>query len=146
MAAWPKTLRISIERVGEVLFCHGTPRNENEIFTRSTAEAGLRPIFADVGADIVVCGHTHMQFDRMVGATRVVNAGSVGMPFGDPGAYWLMLGPDVQLRHTKYNLAKAADRIRATPFPQAQEFADRDVLKPRSASEMLELFARVEVR
>ena len=56
-----------------------------------------------------------------------------------------MLGPDVQLRHTRYNLAEAADRIRATPFPQAQEFADRDVLKPRSASEMVELFAKVEV-
>ena len=35
-----------------------------------------------------------MQFDRMVGKTRVLNAGSVGMPFGEPGAYWLLLGAD----------------------------------------------------
>jgi hypothetical protein len=53
-----------------------------------------------------------MQFDRKIGATRVVNAGSVGMPFGEPGAYWLLLGPDVQLRHTDYDLTEAAQRIR----------------------------------
>lgn len=46
---------------------------------------------------------THMQFDRMIGKTRVVNAGSMGMPFGEPGADWLLLGPDVELRHTNYD-------------------------------------------
>src|SRR5208282_126446 len=55
------------------------------------------PSFEGLGVSVVVCGHTHMQFDRMVGTTRVVNAGSVGMPFGEPGADWLLLNPDVQL-------------------------------------------------
>ena len=91
-----------------MLFCHATPRNDNEIFTRLTPEEHLLPIFARLNADIVVLGHTHMQFDRMVGTVRVVNAGSVGMSFGEPGADWLLLGPDVQLRHTRYDLAKAA--------------------------------------
>ncbi len=72
---------------------------------------------------MVVCGHTNMQFDRRVGGIRVVNAGSVGMPFEEPGAYWLLLGPDVQLRHTKYDLAKAADRIRRTKYPHPEDFA-----------------------
>ena len=146
MASWPKTLRLSIDGLGDVLFCHGTPRNENEIFTRLTPEAVLRPLFDDLGVAVVVCGHTHMQFERTIGTTRVVNAGSVGMPWGDPGADWLVLGPDVRLRHTTYDLAGAAERIRATPFPQAQEFAERDVLHPRSAAEMLELLARAEVK
>jgi predicted phosphodiesterase len=44
-------------------------------------------VFEHVRAHVVVCGHTHMQFDRWVGDARVVNAGSVGMPFGEPGAY-----------------------------------------------------------
>lgn len=101
LTSWPKTLSLEIPRVGEVLFCHATPRNDTEMFTRLTPEAALLPVFAGVDAPVVVCGHTHMQFDRMVGKTRVVNAGSVGMPFGEPGAYWLLLGPDVQLRHTK---------------------------------------------
>jgi hypothetical protein len=86
-----------------------------------------------------------MQFDRMIGNTRVVNAGSVGMPFGDPGAYWLLLGPDVQLRHTHFDLAKAADRIRRTKHPQAQDFAERNILQPPSEKDTLNAFARVEL-
>jgi diadenosine tetraphosphatase ApaH/serine/threonine PP2A family protein phosphatase len=89
---------------------------------------------------VVVCGHTHMQFDRMIGTTRVVNAGSVGMPFGEPGAYWLLLGPDVELRHTSYDLKRAAERIRQTDYPQAEDFAARYVLQPPSEGEMLEVF------
>ena len=87
-----------------------------------------------------------MQFDRMVGRIRVVNAGSVGMPFGEPGADWLLLGPDVQLLHTRYDLTKAAERIRDTTYPQAQDFAARYVLQPPSEREMLEVFARAELR
>jgi hypothetical protein len=83
-----------------------------------------------------------MQFDRMVGRIRVVNAGSVGMPFGEPGTYSLLLGPDVQLRHTRYDLAKAAERIRASSYPQAEDFAAHNVLQPQSEKEMVEAFAR----
>src|SRR5207247_123625 len=82
----------------------------------------------------VVCGHSHMQFDLMVGNVRVVNAGSVGMPFGSTGAYWLLLGPDVQLRRTSYDLTKAAERIRKTAYPQADEFATPSVLQPPAAA------------
>lgn len=143
---WPGTLHLEIPGCGDVLFCHATPRNENECFTRSTPENRLLPVFAGVDAAIVVCGHTHMQFDRMVGKIRVVNAGSVGMPFGEPGADWLLLGPNVELRHTRYNLADAAERICATNYPQAQDFATRNVLQPPSAGEMSEVFARAELR
>ena len=143
-AGWPKTLRMRIPELGEVLFCHATPRNENEVFTRLTTEERLLPVFAELDVSMVVCGHTHMQFDRTVGRIRVVNAGSVGMPFGERGAYWLLLGPDVQLRHTPYDLTRAAERIRATSYPQASEFI-HDVLQPRSESETLALFSKAEL-
>jgi len=146
LRSWPKTLPFEIPGFGKVLFCHATPRNENECFTRSTPEDRLLPVFAGVDAAVVICGHTHMQFDRMVGRIRVVNAGSVGMPFGEPGADWLLLGPDVQLRHTRYHLADAAERIRATNYPQAEDFAMRNVLQPPSAGEMAEVFAGTELR
>jgi diadenosine tetraphosphatase ApaH/serine/threonine PP2A family protein phosphatase len=123
-----------------------TPRNEDECFTRLTPEDRLLPIFEGLNATVVVCGHTHMQFDRMIGETRVVNAGSVGMPFGEPGADWLLLGPDVQLRHTSYDLAKAAEGIRETDYPQAKDFAARYVLQPPSAEEMLAVFTNAESR
>jgi predicted phosphodiesterase len=146
LAGWPATLRVQIRGSIEVLFCHATPRNDTEIFTSLTAEDRLLPVFAGVNEPVVVCGHTHMQFDRAIGKIRVLNAGSVGMPFGEPGAYWLLIGPDVQLRHTAYDLARAAERIRATKYPQAQEFAARNVLEPPSEREMLEVFGRVEVK
>ncbi len=84
-----------------------------------------------------------MQFDRMVGITRVLNAGSVGSPYGEPGAYWLLLGPKIQLRHTSYDLAEAAKRIRATQYPQAEEFAE-NLLHPTPEEEMLKLLAEWE--
>jgi predicted phosphodiesterase len=146
MAGWPPTLRVRIPDLGEVLFCHATPRSDTEIFTRFTPEGSLLPIFASAGVPLVICGHTHMQFDRMIGNTRVVNAGSVGMPFGEPGAYWLLLGSDVQLRYTRYDLTGAAERILETKYPQAREFAVRNILQPPSEKEMLAVFTRAEVR
>jgi len=144
LASWPKTVTVDVAGLGEVLFCHATPRNENECFIRSTPEERLRTIFA--GLNMAVCGHTHMQFDRMIGNTRVVNAGSVGMPFGKPGADWLLLGPDIELRHTEYDLAKAAERIRATSYPQAEEFAVHSVQQPPTEDAMLVVFARAELK
>ncbi len=146
LAGWPSTLRMSIDRVGEVLFCHATPRNDVDVFTERTAEHRLLPVFGDAAADVVVCGHTHMQFDRKIGMTHVINAGSVGMPFGEPGAYWALIGPDVELRRTTYDLHAAADLIARTSYPLAQEFASRYVLQPPSAQEMLEIFSRGELK
>ncbi len=85
-----------------------------------------------------------MQFERRVGETRVVNAGSVGMPFGEPGADWLLLGPGVSLRHTPYDLEDAAARVRRTAYPQAEEFAT-GILKPPSEAAMIEAFSALEV-
>ena len=142
LAGWTKTLRLEIGGLGAVLFCHATPRDDNEIFTRLTPEECLLPIFEGLNAAMVVCGHTHMQFDRMIGNTRVVNAGSVGMPFGEAGADWLLLEPEVQLQHTSYDFAKAAERIRRTSYPQADVFAAKYVLQPPSQGQMLEVFTR----
>lgn len=143
---WPATCRMAIDGIGDVLFCHATPRSDTEVFTRLTPEDRLRPVFDLPGVQSVVCGHTHMQFDRMVGDIRVVNAGSVGMPFGRPGADWLLLGPGVELRHTQYDLVEAADRIRRTAYPQAEAFAAQSILHPPSAEKMLEAYSRVEFR
>lgn len=147
VASWPLTHRMTVPGVGRVLFCHATPRNEDECFTSLTPEERLLAIFNEPNVEIVICGHTHMQFDRIVGRTRVVNAGSVGMPFGTPGADWLLLGPgpEVQLRHTGYDLAAAASRIRATSFPGAEEHVARYVLDPPLAAEMLEVFTRASI-
>jgi putative phosphoesterase len=146
LAHWPLTCHTPIDGLGDVLFCHATPRNDTEIFTRLTPDHALLPIFATLGVALAVCGHTHMQFDRTVGTVRVVNAGSVGMPFGEPGAYWLLLGPEVQLQRTAYDLEEAAARIRATGYPNADEFAARNVLQPPAETEMLAMFGQAELK
>jgi putative phosphoesterase len=90
--------------VGDVLFCHATPRSDEEILTRDSADERWRDALFGVDAGLVVCGHTHVQFERRVGDVRLVNAGSIGMPYEDaPGAYWALLsGSDVELRRTGY--------------------------------------------
>jgi putative phosphoesterase len=126
LASFAEHLVVEVEGVGQVLFCHGSPRSDEEIVTAATTEGRLREILAGVDQDLVVCGHTHAQFDRCVGAKRVVNAGSVGMPYqGKPvGAFWLLLGADgVCLRRSDYDLDRAVERIRATGFPDAEDVA-----------------------
>ncbi|MBK9056111.1 MAG: metallophosphoesterase family protein [Chloroflexi bacterium] len=143
LANWPPTYQVEVEGIGEVLFCHATPRNDTDVFTRLTPEAPLLPIFADVRADLVVCGHTHMQFDRTIGQVRVVNAGSVGMPYGEPGACWLLLGPDIEFQRTRYHERNAAATIRATNYPQAEDFAAHNILQLPSEAEALDLFTHM---
>lgn len=148
IASWPQIRRIEISGLGEVLFCHATPESDTRIITRRTPEERLVPVFTGLGVGVstVVCGHTHMPFDRTIGTVRVVNAGSVGMPFGEPGADWLLLGPGIEPRRTRYDLVRAAERIRATPYPGAEEFAARNVLEPPSEREMLDRFEPTEAR
>ena len=87
-----------------VLYCHATPRNDVDIFTERTPEEQIAALFADVDADVVVCGHTHTQFERTIAGKRVVNSGSVGMPYEEePGAYWTL---DLGHRRTVYDGAE----------------------------------------
>jgi len=139
------TQQLEVDGIGDVRFCHATPRNDTEIFTRLSPEDRIRAMFAGVDSALAVCGHTHMQADRTVGSLRIVNAGSVGMPFADPGAYWLMLGPDVQLRRTSYDFDAAAARVRQTKFPGAESFAAQ-VITPPTEQTMLAGYARVDGR
>jgi predicted phosphodiesterase len=145
LASWPLTTTIDIDGLGTVLFCHATPRNETEIFTRVTPEERLAPVFAGVDAAVVVCGHTHMQFDRIVGGLRVVNAGSVGMPFGTTGADWLLLGPGIELRKTRYDVSAAAEQFRRTEYPMVEEMAVRYILNPPSEQELFAAWAPAEM-
>lgn len=145
LGGWPPTVTLAIEGLGDVLFCHGTPRHHNEIFTADTAEALLRPLFDPLGLPLVVCGHTHMPFDRLVGPTRVVNAGSIGMPFGEPGADWLLLGPTVDQQHTIYDLYAAAKQVRASGYIDAEAFAAQ-IFEPLPAAQMREAFRGAELR
>jgi putative phosphoesterase len=130
---------IDVDGLGPTRFCHGSPRSDRDRITVATPPEKVLPMLEGVEERVVVCGHTHAQFDRRVGEYRVVNAGSVGLPFGDQGAYWALFGPDVDLRRADYDYADAADRILAKPGPLAARFADR-VLAPPPASTAVERY------
>jgi putative phosphoesterase len=105
--------------IGDVLYCHASPRNDLDIFTERTPEERIAFLFAGLEVPTVVCGHTHMQYDRRVGGVRVVNAGSVGMPYEEePGAYWLL---DLVHRRTLYDGAE----LKASREEAVAEFTER---------------------
>ena len=96
-----------------------------------TPDERLRRLLNGVEERTVVCGHTHVQFDRTVDGTRVLNAGSVGAPYEvEPAAYWLELGREVRFRRTDYDVAAALDRILATGYPNIDPFLEYLVPDP----------------
>ena len=106
-------------QIGDVLYCHASPRNDVDIFTERTPEERISFLFANVDAPTVVCGHTHTQYERTVEGVRVVNAGSVGMPYEEvPGAYWLL---DLVHRRTTYEGAE----LKASREDAVAEFTER---------------------
>lgn len=105
-------LALRVDGLGAVRFCHGSPRADTELVTPGTAPRRFAELSADVPERIIVGGHTHLQFDHTVDGLRFVNPGSVGLPHheGAPGtAYWAILGPDVELRQTSYDVAEAIE-------------------------------------
>jgi putative phosphoesterase len=133
---------IDVDGLGATLFCHGSPRSDEEVLTFITPEHRWRPMLAGVEQRVVVCGHTHTQFDRSLGGVRVVNPGSVGMPYeGRPGAFWALLGTDVQLRRTDYDIRDAEAELRDGGWPGVDDFLSKSFLEPadpRAIAESLE--------
>jgi putative phosphoesterase len=141
VAGWPLTVELEIDGLGRVFFCHATPGSDEEILTRISPDADVAAALANVDAQVVVCGHTHIQFDRRVpGAPRFVNAGSVGSPYeGRRGAFWALLGPDVELLRTDYDTEAAAAAIQRTSSPSGAELAGW-LLEPPDPNKITEFF------
>ena len=140
LAEWPLTQRVEVDGVGRVLVCHAVPDDDMPIVTRLTPEAELAAAFEEADADLVVCGHTHIQFDRRAGGLRVVNAGSVGSPYeGRRGAFWCLLGRGVEHRRTEYDAEAAAAAIRDSGSPTASDQVDW-LLDPPDPDEISRFF------
>ena len=122
LASFEPTVSVEIDGLGPVLFCHGSPRSDEEKITRATPPDRLTGMLEGVAERVIVCGHTHQQFDLRAGEHRVLNAGSVGMPYeGAAAAFWLLLGPGAELRRTDYDVPAAVEELRATGMPGVDE-------------------------
>ncbi len=139
LAGLPQTVSL-----GGVLYCHGSPRDDDEILTRVSSDERFRAALEGVDERLVVGGHTHVQFERVIDGIRFVNAGSVGIPYeGKRGAFWALLdGDEVDLRHTPYAVDAAAAAIRTSGYPGADEIAGW-LLEPEDPDEVSAYFESV---
>ena len=147
LSSFERTVEVAVEGLGLVVCCHAGPDSDDvPIITPATPDEVIAEALASTKASLVVAGHTHMQFDRRVAGRRMVNAGSVGMPYAEqPGAYWALLGPEVDLRRTWYDFEMAAAAVRRTEYPERKDLAGR-IVRPPTAEEAITPFERMAGR
>lgn len=147
LSTFEPSVEVAVDGLGMVVCCHaGLESDELPIITPATPDAVIVEAVASAHGRLVVAGHTHMQFDRIVANGRMLNAGSVGKPYADqPGAYWVLLGPEVELRRTVYDLEAAAEAVRRTAIPERDEWA-ADVVRPPTAEEAITVFEKMAGR
>lgn len=140
VGCFPFSVVVTVDGLGPVRFCHGSPRSDHELITPGTPAARMADLSAEIAERVLVTGHTHIQFDRHVAGLRSVNPGSVGLPHheGAPGtAYWALLGPDVELRQTSFDVAEAA-AVGARLGDPAAELIERLLMVPPTPAEIIE--------
>jgi putative phosphoesterase len=138
LRTFPEQAVIEVEGLGAIRVCHGSPRGDTECVTVATPETRVHEFMAEVTERIVATAHTHVQFDRRVEDIRSLNPGSVGMPYeGRPGAFWALLGPDVELRSTAYDLATTVAAYRETDDPSREQMVEI-LEQPATPEELIE--------
>ena len=138
LATFEPTVSVEVDGLGATCFSHGSPRSDEECVTERTPPERVREFMAGVEADVVVTAHVHLQYDRVVDSVRLLSPGSVGLPNGDGGgAYWALLGPDVELRRTEYDVEAAMELMRATDDPIVETIVAL-MLEPPSRDEVLD--------
>jgi putative phosphoesterase len=138
LAGFEEQVVVEIHGLGPVRFCHGSPRSDDECVTPETPEERVREFSEGVDERVIVTGHVHIQFDREVARIRSVNSGSVGLPYeGKPGAYWALLGPDVELHCTEYDVEETIERYRQSGQPGVEQIVEM-MVEPPEPREVIE--------
>jgi putative phosphoesterase len=142
----PLSATLPIGALGQTMFCHATPRDDEEVVLVDSRLERWADVFSTLSETVstVVCGHTHMPFVRLVDRRLVVNPGSVGMPYGGAGAHWVLLDDTdgaVTTRVTRFDLDAACARVAAeSTYPAAREFADYFIRSRASDADVLRMF------
>ncbi|MEV6166187.1 metallophosphoesterase family protein [Streptomyces sp. NPDC052052] len=127
LGSLPQSVSLPVKGLGKVLFCHATPRDDEEVVLVDSRLDRWKEVFDGLDADVrtVVCGHTHMPFVRLAHGRLVINPGSIGMPYGRTGAHWAVLGPGVELRTTDFDIEAATTQLcQDSSYPEIVEWAD----------------------
>jgi predicted phosphodiesterase len=144
LAALPLTATLEVEGLGSVLFCHAIPGDDDVLVTAETPDEVLLRAAAGVEERTIVCGHTHMQYDRAVGGVRWINAGAVGMAYeGEVAAFWALLGPELEFRRTPFDVERAIAELGQTAWPDAPAFIDENLRQAVSREEATAQFEQL---
>jgi predicted phosphodiesterase len=149
LAGLPTSATRTVDGLGAVCFCHATPRDDAEVVLVDSRLERWAEVLAELPEEVstVVCGHTHMPFTRLAHGRLVVNPGSVGMPYGRPGAHWALLGPGVSLRRSVFDADAACARIAAeSGYPEIAAWADEYVRARNTDAEALAVFGPMDGR
>ncbi|WP_034269287.1 metallophosphoesterase family protein [Haloechinothrix halophila] len=145
LAGLPHPVTLPVAGFGDVLFCHGTPRDDDEVVLVDTRLDRWDEVLSGLPAAVttVVCGHTHMPFLRLAHGRHVVNPGSIGMPYGRAGAHWALLtGGAVTLRRTEFDIDAACAAISAaSSYPDVGDWVDYFLRARASDAEAMAVFA-----
>lgn len=141
----PLSVTLDLGALGQTLFCHATPRDDEEVVLVDSRLERWAEVFSGVAGPVstVVCGHTHMPFVRLADRRLVVNPGSVGMPYGGAGAHWALLADHgaVTMRRTRFDIDAACARVAAeSTYPNARDFADYFLRSTASDADALRVF------
>jgi len=119
-------------KTNDYLFIHGSPRSDEESIRKDTPKEEIVPMIEGTYENTIICGHTHVQFDRRIDNKRIVNAGSIGLQSNAPGACWVMISDkDIELKVTQYDIKKASERILNSNCPYKMDFADHILHPPK---------------
>jgi predicted phosphodiesterase len=144
LASLPAHVTLEVDGLGETLFCHASPRNDLDIVTPGTPDERFGLLLEGVSERIVVAGHTHMQLDRHVDGVRWINPGSVGMPYeGEVAGFWALLGPDVEMRRTPFDIERSIEALLASGWPDANSFVDENLRVAVDREEVVTLFEQI---
>lgn len=138
----PEQVTLEVSGFGQVRFYHATPRDDEEVVLVDSRIERWREVLEPLPQSVttVVCGHTHMPFVRLALGRTVVNVGSVGLPYGRPGAHWALLHDGgIDLRRTI--VADLVERTAAqSSMPDVRGWLSQMVQDPAGDAEVLSLF------
>jgi predicted phosphodiesterase len=145
LARLPYPVTLDLDGFGPVLFCHATPRDDEEVVVVDSRLERWAEVLSGLPAEVMtlVCGHTHMPFTRLAHRRQIVNPGSVGMPYGRHGAHWALLaGGAVSMRRTAYDPDQACELVKQqSSYPDVAEWADYFLHARASDAEALAVMA-----
>ncbi len=125
----------SIPGYGTVIGYHAIPGNDEAILAPDTPDEEARDFLLDREGRLAIGGHTHLQMDRTLKGWHVVNVGSIGMPFDQPGsaAYGLFTfdgdSLTVDLRRVPFDIEAVIADLNAVGYPAVNWTAAR--LRPK---------------